>query len=81
MAKLLLEFGADPNLKGKGGWKPMFLAARSGSLECLKALHATGKVDVKELDANGKSCLTFAQANKKTDCVAFLEFVDAEFVD
>ena len=51
----------------------MFLAARSGSLECLKMLHATGKVDAKELDANGKSCLTFAQANKRADCVAFLE--------
>lgn len=36
IAKLLLDYGANPNVRNKEGWCPVHLAAKKGSLSAIK---------------------------------------------
>jgi len=60
--RLLLEFGAQPDLINNAGYTPLHLAAHQGSLSCVTALLAAG-ADPLRRDRQGDTSVTLAFHN------------------
>ena len=69
VATILLDAGADPNVKQSGGWTPLHAAAMNGNLELVEQLLAHGADPAAE-NEDGASVLTLAEAHGDTDMVA-----------
>jgi len=70
-AQLLLEVGADPNLKRHDGQRALHFAAKRGNAECVTLLLKHG-ADIDAV-ANGKNtALTYAELYKYEDVIAIL---------
>lgn len=71
MGRLLLELGADPNARGRGGETPLLMAARGGDEELVQVLVDAG-ADVGLPDEGGRSPLTWAVERGHEDIVSVL---------
>ena len=67
MVKTLLEFGADPNARGKDkiARTALILTAAGGHSEVVKTLVAKG-VELEARDSSGKTALNWAVMRKRT---------------
>lgn len=77
LAKLLLRTGkVDVARPGPQGWLPLQLAARRGSVACVRLLlqHGADPAAV----CQGKTALEIARINKRAACVEALEQAAAE---
>lgn len=72
IAALLLEHGADPNLRQNGGFTPLHSAAQNGQVDMLKALLLNG-ADLTVTNDEGKSALDMAAEAGQTEAVEFLK--------
>ena len=70
--KILLEHGADGEMRMAGGWTPAHCAAERGSLEILQALVQKG-VSVTKKDFAGDTPKRVAQIYGHQDCQVFIE--------
>ncbi|NJM80254.1 MAG: hypothetical protein HC854_12710 [Flavobacterium sp.] len=71
IVKLLVENGADINLKGFRGFTPIRIAARNGHLEIVKYLAESGaKIDIKAMD--GATPFAHAATKGHIDIVKYL---------
>lgn len=71
-ARSLLAKGIDIEASDNDwGARPIHLAARYGSLSCLRLFIENG-VDISSVDNNGWSALHYAAGNKKAECVVYL---------
>ncbi len=68
---MLLERGADPNLSGRKGLRPLDAAAYNGSTETVQALLKYG-ADPNALDDEGKSAIVYAAGHGYAPVVALL---------
>ena len=68
----LIDRGADLNATDKWGSTAAMEAAIGGYVEALRLLADAG-ADLAIRDNNGDTALTYAQQNKKADCVAIIE--------
>jgi cytohesin len=71
VAKLLLEHGADPNAKNKGGWTPLHVAAYEGRVDIVALLLEHG-VDPNVQDKFGLTPLHVAAYEGRVDVVRLL---------
>lgn len=55
-----------------GGETPLFLACRSGSLDCVKILVEEGQVDVRRKDLIGKTSIMVARDCEAKEIVDYL---------
>ena len=69
MVALLLERGADPNLPGRKGLRPLAAAAFNGSTESVGALLKFG-ADPNALDDDGQGAIVFAAGHGYDPVVA-----------
>lgn len=67
-AKLLLDFGADPNVQNKYGDTPVQAAASSGNLEYLELLLAAG-ADAAYVAPDGQDALYAALMGGNIECI------------
>lgn len=72
VAKLLLRYGADPNMEDADDWTPLHSAAANNRLECAELLIKSGAL-VDAPDLAGWTPLYWAKSNKHEDMVALLE--------
>ena len=70
--KILLEHGADGEMRMAGGWTPAHCAAERGSLEILQALVQRG-ISVTKKDFAGDTPKRVAQIYGHQDCLQFIE--------
>jgi ankyrin repeat protein len=68
----LLDHGADGTARMDMGWTPAHLAAESGKLAALKALHASG-ISVTKKDLYGDRPRRIAEVYGRIDCARFLQ--------
>ncbi|BAX79067.1 ankyrin repeat domain-containing protein [Labilibaculum antarcticum] len=69
----LLEAGAKPNMMdNEQNWTAAMMAASEGQLEVLKVLVAHG-ADLKMIDADGDTCLGFANSKGYTDMANYIK--------
>jgi ankyrin repeat protein len=71
IARLLLESGANPNLRAENGLTALHAAAVSGDVELTKLLLAHG-ADIHARANDGKTPLDFARQGKKEEIAALL---------
>ena len=73
VVKLLLSEGSDPKAMNSFGWTPVTCAAKSGNLECLKAiLDSSSKIDINVTDNNNTTPLHLAAKEGHCDVIQFL---------
>ena len=70
--KILLEHGADDEMRMAGGWTPAHCAAERGSLAILQALVQRG-VSVTKKDFAGDTPKRVAEIYGHQDCLEFIE--------
>ena len=70
--KILLEHGADGEMRMAGGWTPAHCAAERGSLAILQALVQRG-VSVTKKDFAGDTPKQVAEIYGRQDCLEFIE--------
>ena len=69
----LLSEGSDPKAINSFGWTPISCAAKSGSLECLKAiLDSSSKIDIDVTDNNNTTPLHLAAREGHFEIISFL---------
>ena len=68
----MVQIGANVNLQNKMGWTALMCACRNDHIEVAKLLVTKG-ADVNLVDGANKSALQRAQAQQKTNIVAFLQ--------
>ncbi|XP_044164283.1 ankyrin repeat domain-containing protein 66-like [Acropora millepora] len=73
--KILLEHGADGEMRMTGGWTPAHCAAERGSLAILQALVQKG-VSVTKKDFTGETPKRVAQIYGHQDCLEFIESLE-----
>jgi len=71
IVSLLLENGAEVNVKNKFGWTPLQLAASGGHLEVVRLLLNSG-ADVTIKNKFGRTALDYAVRNSHVDIVRLL---------
>jgi ankyrin repeat protein len=71
-AKLLLEHGAQPNVRQEGGWTPLHQAAASGNLELMKLLLEHG-ADPRAVSDDQKSPRALALERGQPEAARLLE--------
>ena len=71
VVEVLIDAGADIDVKDTRGRSPLHKASISGSLDVLKMLVKAG-ADVRVTDNKGYTCLTLAVANGRTETVRYL---------
>jgi len=69
ITRLLLEAGADPNLRERGGYMPLHVAAHNGDV--LRSLLVAG-ADIHAQNEDGKTPLDMAQAAGHTEAMRVL---------
>lgn len=69
--RLLLEKGADPDVRNANGVTPVLWAVRYNNLECLELLYEAG-ANISVKDAEGCNALVVAAKNGSKDVVRFL---------
>lgn len=67
-----LQSGLDPNYRDSSGNSLLGIAAKFGNIELMKALLATGKVDVNSTDNVGRTPLMHAGTSKNVEAVRLL---------
>ncbi|MBN3306150.1 CDN2D inhibitor, partial [Amia calva] len=75
VAKLLLSYGADPNVADGTGATPLHDAARGGFLDTVETL-VQHDANVHARDTSGRRAIDLALENGHEDVVAFLETQD-----
>ena len=70
--KLLLQRGADKEIKSNDGRTPLIWAARWGHLDIVEYLLVSGKVNVDERDRRGVTSLMHATLHRHVDAAALL---------
>ena len=73
IVELLLEFGADPNIKNSMGQTALHLAAFHNSIECMELLLKNNKGDPLIVDNNGRSCLYYLMENCDVKCTEIVK--------
>ncbi len=68
---LLLNHGADPNVREQGGYTPLHAAAQNGDIQMIRALLFNG-ADLHIKTQNGKLPVDFAKEAGHTDAYALL---------
>ena len=63
VCKLLLSYGANPNLQDEAGWTPLMIAVSLGSTKNVQALLKAG-TNANLRDRKGLTALDIAQQNK-----------------
>jgi uncharacterized protein len=71
IVSLLLEHGADPNARQRGGWTPLHAAAQNGDSSSVEALLAAGADPVTRHDA-GSSAADLAEEAGHSELAALL---------
>jgi ankyrin repeat protein len=71
IVQLLLDHGANPNLKAESDFRVLHEAAARGNLELAAVLLKAG-ADINAMSADGKTPLAFALEHKKEEMAAFL---------
>lgn len=71
-ARVLLAHGADPNVRGEGGYSPLHEAAGNGDLDLAKLL-VDSRANINARGDDGKTPLTIALENKQEAMAEFLE--------
>ncbi|MCJ1333093.1 Ankyrin repeat domain-containing protein 44 [Thelotrema lepadinum] len=71
MARLLLEYKADTEIKNKDGLAPLLLAAKNGNMEVVRLL-VEGGADVETEDPKGLTPLSWAGWNHHDSIVKYL---------
>ena len=71
IVKLLLDRGADPNVREQGGFTPLHAAAQNGDLETIRAL-LLGGADLTIKSTNGKSAMDIAMDGGHEKATALL---------
>ena len=64
MIRLLVARGADVDARGRDGWTPLGLAARTGAVDIAKAL-LEARADVHAVSGNGRTPIEIATINRK----------------
>ena len=72
LVKLLLENGADPNVKNNGGATVLHAAAETGALEIVKLLTDKKRTKIDIVDDRQNSALLYAVTNKRHEVVEHL---------
>ena len=79
--KLLLNSGADPNIRTQAGWSPLMAVAQSGDLGLVNMLLHYGATPHNEpSEAQARSALTVAIASENHDCAAAITGVTPRLV-
>ena len=71
MVSFLLDNGADPNVRNKGGDTPLITAVAANIIASVKLLIEKG-ADIHATDAKGRSALIIAVVNGNAEIVSFL---------
>ena len=71
IARLLLDHGADPNLKQQGGFTPLHTASHNGQIEMADLLLTHG-ADINLVNDAGETALQIALNSNKGEMTAFL---------
>jgi ankyrin repeat protein len=61
ITRLLLQAGADPNFRERGGYTPLHVAAHNGDVEILRSLLVAG-AEIHAQNEDGKTALDMAEA-------------------
>jgi ankyrin repeat protein len=69
--RLLLEHGADINVRSRSGWTPLYLASMNGALEVVRLLLEHG-ADVEAKDKYGGTALQVATGGRHDKVVKLL---------
>ncbi|KAJ8029469.1 Ankyrin repeat and LEM domain-containing protein 1 [Holothuria leucospilota] len=78
--KLLLSFGADPNVRSVEGLTPVHVAATWGRFQALQLLLANGG-DPSLKDEDDQTALSLAKSTEKWDCISLLQQLESEAVN
>jgi len=71
IVELLLEAGANVNIKNKFGWTPLHLAAREGHIDIVQMLLEAG-ANIGAKNKFGRTPLDYAVKHRHTDIVRML---------
>ncbi len=71
IVQLLLDHGADPNVRDQGGFTPLHAAAQNGDVESIHALLING-ADAEAKTTEGKTPLDYARKSNKPEAVDLL---------
>jgi len=77
MVALLLKRGADPDIKGKGGFTALIISCIVGDFDCVKAL-IEGGANINITEERGLTALSFAEDRGYEDIVSLLKTSDAK---
>lgn len=72
ITRLLLEAGADPNVRERGGNTPLHAAAQNGNIEIVRSL-IFGGADLEAINANNEKPLDIALKSRHDDVVNLLK--------